>query len=100
MTPSLPDLPLFAGTEPDLPAGVPVYVCELFESTALHVAALGLTRYSARAIAHRIRWHNHIDRGNREFVFNNNWTPPLARWFMARHPELPAFFELRESPGD
>lgn len=45
-----------------------------------------------------MRWHQHIERGNREFVCNNNWTAPLARWFMAKHPKHDGFFETRESP--
>jgi len=85
---------------PSYPEGVPADVCDLFEKIALEVAACGFDRYSARALAHRIRWHEQIDRGNREFIFNNNWSPALARWFIARHPHLSDFFELRKSPNE
>lgn len=78
------------------PDGVPVDVCLLFERLALDVAAAGFTHYSADAILHRIRWHNQIEKGNRGFKANNNWTAPLARWFLKRNPHLPKFFELRE----
>ena len=99
------------GLEPDLfsaveaiassvPEGVPLDVCLMFEQLAVKVAAKGFTRYSARAIAHRMRWEEQIEKGNREFKVNNIWTPALARWFLAKHPELPGFFELRESGED
>ena len=62
-------------------------------------AGMGFKRYSARALIHRIRWHEQIERGNQEFKVNNNITPALARWFIARHPALANFFETRESPN-
>jgi hypothetical protein len=80
----------------DKPVGVPVDVAEKFEALALEVAARGFHRYSARAVCHRLRWHAQIERGNRAFVINNNWSRHLSRWFLAKHPELPAFFEVRE----
>lgn len=78
------------------PSGVPADVAATFETLSLDVAARGFQRYSASAIAERIRWHYAIDRGRRDFRLNNNWTAGLARWFLDRHPELPAFFETRE----
>lgn len=78
------------------PEGIPPEVSVLFEKLALQVAGAGHERYSADAICHRLRWHMHIERGDRDFVVNNNWTSVLARWFLARHPELPKFFETRE----
>lgn len=78
-----------------MPDGVPVDVCLLFEQLALVVRAAGFERYSARAILHRIRWHEAVEKGNREFRANNNWSAALARWFLAAHPELPNFFETR-----
>jgi hypothetical protein len=60
----------------------------------------GFTRYSARAILHRIRWHYHVERGEREFKCNNNWTPMLAREYMTDHPGSEGFFETRVSPGN
>jgi hypothetical protein len=80
----------------DFPDGVPRDVCELFETLALRLRVRGFRRYSARAILHQIRWHHHVDRGDRGFKANNNWTPGMARWFMERHPEMDGFFELRE----
>jgi hypothetical protein len=80
--------------------GVPENVVWLFEELALQIASKGWPRYSARAILHRIRWHYHIEKGNREFKCNNNWTPRMARWFMERHPQLGEFFETREQRDD
>ena len=96
-----PDLPLFSYAQPSpkdngYPADVPVEVCDLFERFALDIHRRGFTRYSADAVLHRLRWHMHIDQGNREYVCNNNWTSVLARWFLRKHPECGQFFELRE----
>jgi len=85
---------------PSYPIGIPPNVCVLFERLSLQVAEQGWQRYSADAVLHRIRWHHQIDRGDRSFKANNNWTAPLARWFLKLHPELPGFFELRERIND
>lgn len=77
------------------PEGIPSDVATLFERLALQVAKAGHERYSADAILHRIRWHMHIERGNREFKCNDHWTSQLSRWFLAKHPEMPKFFETR-----
>lgn len=77
------------------PNGIPIEVCDKFEELALAIAKARYRRYSADAILHRIRWHERIEKENREFKANDHWTAPLARWFMAKHPELPEFFELR-----
>ena len=37
-----------------------------------------------------------IERHDREFKVNDHWSPYLSRWFLARHPEFPEFFETRE----
>ena len=79
-------------------SGIPPEVVSLFEKLALEISARGFEKYSARAILHRIRWHYHIDKGDRDFTCNNNWTPTMARWFLDRHPELGDFFETRSSP--
>lgn len=79
------------------PIGIPIEVCDKFEELALQLKnEHHYKRYSADALLHRIRWHFQIERGRRGFKCNNNWTASLARWFLARHPELPKFFDLRE----
>jgi hypothetical protein len=90
---------LFAARPPKYNlSGIPPEVVSLFESLSLRLAHDGWPRYSARAILHRIRWHYHVDKGDKEFKCNNNWTPRMARWFMDQHPELGEFFETRASP--
>ena len=81
--------------KPSYPDGVPIEICDLFERLSLQVRARGFERYSARAIFHRMRWEEQIEKGNREFKIDNNHSAALARWFIARHPELPDFFETR-----
>lgn len=81
------------------PADVPYDVAMLFEKLGLMISEAGYKRYSSDAILHRIRWHHRIERGDRAFKANDHWTAPLARWFLAKHPELPDFFELRERTG-
>lgn len=93
-------LALTLAPPPVYPDGVPAEVCALFEKLALEVHARGYARYSSDAILHRIRWTMQIDRGDRAFKCNDHWTAPLARWFLARHPECPKFFELRERIDD
>ena len=82
------------------PEGVPPDVCRHFESIALELIEHGFRRYSADAVLHQVRWRNHVNRGDREFKANNNWTAPLARWFLKSHPEHRAFFQLREASAD
>ena len=62
----------------------------------VHPIAGRFARYSADAILHRCRWHWQVERGDRGFKINNNWSAPLARWFLKIHPEAAGFFELRE----
>jgi hypothetical protein len=88
-------LPLFDRL-PSYPDGVPANVCLTFEKLALDLRSMGFPRYSADAILHQVRWHWQVERGDRGFKANNNWTAPLARWFLARNPNAAGFFELRE----
>jgi hypothetical protein len=76
---------------------VPPDVVDLFERMAMEVRKRGFTRYSARAILHRIRWHYHVEKGDADFKVNNNVSARLARWLMAKHPiTMRDFFETRE----
>lgn len=84
----------------EYPIGIPPDVCALFEQLALEIRERGWHRYSSDAILHRIRWHHHIERGNRAFKANDHWTAKLSRWFMDRHPEMAGFFETRSSASD
>lgn len=79
--------------------GIPCHVVTLFKQFAFQVIHQGYERYSADAILHRIRWHMNIERGDREFKCNNNWTAVLSRWFM-REYSRPGFFQVRKSQHD
>lgn len=99
MMPAVQQPDLFMA-RPVYPEDIPPDVCQLFERFALEVMARGFTRYSADCLLHRIRWHEQVDQGNREFKINDHFSAPLARWFLSRHPEAPKFFELRASKHD
>ena len=74
---------------------VPLEVLTLFEKLTLDVVESGWEHYSADAILHRIRWHYHIEKGDRTFKCNNNWTAELSRWFMDKYPHHNGFFFTR-----
>lgn len=101
--PKEPQPDLFSPREPRRPnvseESIPREVMNLFVSYAIKVRNTGFARYSADAILHRIRWHYHMEKKDREFKCNNNWTSGLARWAMASYPELTDFFETRASPN-
>ena len=84
-------------TRTDVPDDIPADVARLFEDLALKVAKTGRNRFSADAILHQIRWEYQVERGNSEFKINDHFSAPLARWFLARHPDLAKqkFFETR-----
>ncbi len=75
---------------------IPQDVQDKYEELTLHLIRNGWQRYSSDAILHRIRWHFQVERGLRDFKCNNNWTAPLARWFMRKYPQHQGFFETRE----
>jgi hypothetical protein len=66
-----------------------------FCALAQQIIDAGYTHYSADAILHRIRWHYHVEQGDRQFVLNNNWTSRYARLWLSDHPEYAGFFETR-----
>jgi hypothetical protein len=75
--------------------GCPQEIANLFERLALQLHREGRSHFSSDAILHRIRWYLNVERGDGDFKCNDHWTAPLARWFMASHPECKNFFELR-----
>lgn len=77
---------------------IPEDVKRHFTRLALALIRAGHPHYSADAILHRIRWHHHVDQGDREFKANNNWTPALAREFHREYPAHKDFFQTRQSP--
>lgn len=76
------------------PVGVPEDVWNLFVREADKVRASGRDHYGARTILEVIRHHEVIDRGNRDFVVNNNHQAAIARAYM-RLRNCPGFFEIR-----
>lgn len=90
---------LFSVQKKSYPDGIPNEVCDLFEKFAFEAKRSGMTRFSSDAILHRIRWYVNIEKGNRDFKCNNNWTATLSRWLMMKYPiEMNGFFETRISP--
>jgi hypothetical protein len=74
---------------------IPEEVKELFSVLTYELIKRGWNHYSADAVLHRIRWHYHVEKGNREFKCNDHWTASLARWWLANNQNHPEFFELR-----
>ena len=74
---------------------IPAMVVTLFERMSLRMVEAGHRRYSAQGVLERIRWHVAIAKRG-EYKVNNNWSAPLARWFLDKNPELAGFFETRQ----
>lgn len=77
-------------------------VYQLFKRFAREAKAVGLKRYSARAIFERIRWHTNVETydANEPFKVNNYYSPLYARMLMSEEPAFGDFFELRELTVD
>ena len=80
----------------ELAANVPEEVKELFERLTLQLISLGIDHYSSDAILHRIRWHKHVESGDRSFKCNDHWTAYLSRWFVWKYPQHADFFSFRK----
>jgi hypothetical protein len=78
---------------------VPEDVRAQFLELARLLRSRGFQHHSADAVLHRIRWLGSVEKGDREYKCNNNWTAPLARWAMAADPSLSGLFNLRERSG-
>lgn len=66
----------------------------LFSRYVRELIDAGVTRYSADAVVHRIRWHTTV-RGGSPYKANNNYVACFARIWNATYPEH-AIFETRE----
>jgi hypothetical protein len=75
-------------------------VWELFVRFAGEAKDAGLSRFSADAILHRIRWFVAVQTRGDDFKVNNDWAAYMARKLMAERPEFAGFFELRRSRQD
>lgn len=84
----------------EAPAFVPEHISARFEQATLALIDKGQKNYSSRAILHHMRWHEthpFNEDGFGSFKIRNEWSAPLARWFMARHPQYDGFFRTREA---
>jgi hypothetical protein len=71
-------------------------VFTLFKEYAFQLLNAGRSRYSARTIIHRIRWHNDITTtGDDGFKICNNHSPYYALLLEATCPEFKDFFSHR-----
>ena len=67
----------------------------LFESMALRRVAVK-QHFGMKALVETVRWHHAIDTDQtEEWKLNNNYTSTLARWLIAKHPEIATYIELR-----
>lgn len=66
-----------------------------FRELADGLRAAGWSRYSADALMHRIRWHYHVERQDREWKINNDFSSRYARLLMDVDPSFVGFFETR-----
>lgn len=71
---------------------------EYFERQCLTAARQG-RRFGAKAIAERVRWEFHVERGQDGFKLNNNITAHLIRHVVRKHPAVGEFVEMREKKG-
>ena len=71
------------------------HVFELFRRFAFMAKNSGRTKYSARAIYHRMRWHMDIEVKGDDYKLNNNYSSRYARLLIQKFPEFEGFFETR-----
>ena len=71
-------------------------VYALFAYFTAEILQTGRKNYSARAVAHRIRWHSDIETNSPDgFKLNNNHVRRYALKFMDDYPEHRGFFRTR-----
>ena len=75
-----------------------VYI--LFCRFTLQAITAGRSRYSARMIVERIRWHTTVETTGDDYRINGNHVPFYARLFEREHPEHRGLFERRRAAAD
>ena len=75
-------------------------VWQLFQRFTFEVIRRGFKQYSARAVAHRIRWEAHVREGRSDFKLNNNHVRRYALMFMRRNPQHVGIFRTRKPKED
>lgn len=66
-----------------------------FCSFSFELVRAGHSRYGAKAVVERVRWHTAVSGGS-DFKVNNNHTATFARIFAATYPEHAHLFAFRE----
>jgi hypothetical protein len=71
-------------------------VMAIFERMALDRVQQHV-RFGIGALTERVRWEIavQINRGGEDWRINNNHRAYIARWLIARHPEIAGFIETR-----
>ena len=71
------------------------FLLEKCYQLCLRAKQRGITRWSADAVFHVLRWETAASTGDLELKINNNYSSLAARELMTEYPELKGFFELR-----
>lgn len=72
------------------------HVVDRFCEIALDMIRRGVTRWSADAVAHVLRWEALVQTKGDEYRINNSYVRFLSERFVERHPEHADFFERRK----
>ena len=68
-----------------------------FAHYAFKILKAGRSRYGAKSIMERVRWHFDLNAKDGDgFKCNNNYTAHYARMLEQRHPIFEGFFNKRE----
>lgn len=76
------------------------HILTLFERFTLEAYRAGRKRFSAWAVAQRIRWFTEVETSGDDFKLRNDFIAIYARAITFRHPELDGFFDLRKMDPD
>jgi hypothetical protein len=74
---------------------------KLFEQLAMSRVQLR-QRFGVKALVEAVRWHYAIERTEQDadWKLNNNYTSFLARWLIAKHPDVAKFIETRHAGSE
>jgi len=75
------------------------HVFRLFKQYSEQALDRGYTKFSAKAVFERLRWHYQMETVGDDFKLNNNYTAYYARLLMQSDIRFQNFFELRERGG-
>jgi hypothetical protein len=72
------------------------HVFKAFEEQALRAINKGREKLSAKLIINWIRWHEFIERSDKNFKINDAYQSYYARYFIERYPQYSNIFEFRK----